>query len=81
MEPVLVYGKYTLLDKDNSSVYSYTREMNGRKILVLLNFKAHDATANTGLNLSKSKLLIDNYSGAASSETLKPYEAKVIELL
>jgi oligo-1,6-glucosidase len=36
---VLTYGKYALLDKDNPNVYAYTRTLNGKKILVLLNFK------------------------------------------
>ena len=80
-DPVVIYGKYTLLDIGNPSVYSYTRELNGRKILVLLNFKSQQATAHTGLSLSGSRILIGNYSSASSSETLKPYEAKVIQLL
>ena len=37
--PVLIYGKYALLDQDNPDVYAYTRELDGRKILVLLNFR------------------------------------------
>src|SRR5664279_922712 len=44
--PILVYGKYTLLDKDNANVYAYTRELNGRKLLILLNFKSKVATFN-----------------------------------
>ena len=43
--PVLIYGKYTLLDKDNPDVYAYTRELDGKKLLVLLNFKDHAANA------------------------------------
>ncbi len=65
--PTLVYGKYTLLDRDNPDVYAYTRELNGEKILVLLNFKAKEATANlSGFDLSKATLLIGNYPGEPS---------------
>ncbi len=78
--PVLIYGKYTLLDKDNAAVYAYTRELDGKKVLVLLNFTANNATIKTGIDLSKSKVLIDNYNAITASETLKPYEASVIEL-
>src|SRR5207344_1759379 len=35
----LVYGKYTLLDKTNPDVYAYSREMDGKKLLILLNFR------------------------------------------
>lgn len=75
----LVYGKYTLLDKNNPAVYAYTRELNGKKLLVLLNFTANNATANTGINLLKAKQLISNYS-TASNKVLRPYEAAVYEL-
>ena len=76
----LVYGKYTLLDKENPNVYTYTRELEGKKILVLLNFSAKKATAKIGMNLKNSKVLIDNYGKASKSATLRPYEALVLEL-
>ncbi|MFN8253247.1 MAG: alpha-glucosidase [Ferruginibacter sp.] len=78
--PVLVYGKYTLLDKDNDSVFAYTRELDGRKLLVLLNFKDKPATVNTGIDISKAKILINNYPAASAGGTLKPYEAVIYEL-
>ena len=77
---VLVYGKYTLLDKENPDTYAYTRELNGRKILVLLNFTSHPFNTNTGIDLSKALLLISNYKHASSTSTLQPYEASVYEL-
>lgn len=76
----LIYGKYTLLDKENPAVYAYTREWNGKKFLVLLNFTAKDAAVKTGIDVSKGKVLINNYATTSASETLKPYEATVIEL-
>ena len=73
----LVYGKYTLLDKNNPDVYIYTREMNGEIFLVLLNFKSIPATFHTGLNISQAKLLLDNYINPSKGSTLKPYEVAV----
>ncbi len=78
--PVLVYGKYTLLDKDNPDVFAYTREQEGKKFLVLLNFTSKNATAKTGIDLTKATVAINNYGATIASETLKPYEASVIEL-
>jgi oligo-1,6-glucosidase len=74
---VFTYGKYSLLDKDNPSVYAYTRELNGKKILVLLNFTTNPATVNTGMDLSKAELLIDNYGKGSPGNTLQPYESAV----
>ena len=77
---VLVYGKYTLLDKNNPNVYAYTREINGKKFLILLNFTSKVAAFNTGLNMSNAKLLLDNYSKPSNGNTLQPYEARCMEL-
>jgi oligo-1,6-glucosidase len=77
---VLVYGKYKLVDKDNPDVYAYTREGYGKKMLIVLNFKAHIATANTGFDLSRARLLLDNYPETLPADTLRPYEARVYEL-
>jgi oligo-1,6-glucosidase len=68
------------LDKENPNVYAYTRELNGKKILVLLNFTTSPATANTGMDLSRAELLIDNYGKGSSNNSLQPYEAAVYSL-
>jgi oligo-1,6-glucosidase len=77
---VLVYGKYTLLDKNNPDVYSYTRELNGRKILVSLNFKSRPAKTNTGIDIAKATVLAGNYADPSKNNILKAYEAVVYEI-
>ena len=78
--PVLIYGKYTLLDKSNPLVYAYTRELDGKKILVMLNFSAKKAIADPGIEFSKAKVLINNYPILPGPKELRPYEAVVYEL-
>jgi len=77
---VFVYGKYQLLDKDNPNVYAYTREMDGKKVIVLLNFTSKPASVNAGINIDNGRLLMDNYGKASSASTLRPYEAAVYQL-
>ncbi|MEP6616583.1 MAG: alpha-glucosidase [Ginsengibacter sp.] len=82
----LVYGKYMLLEKDNPNVYAYTRQGNGKKILVLLNFTTKTVQSNPGIPFRKSKLLLSNYGNErlknkGTTVALKPYEALVVELL
>jgi oligo-1,6-glucosidase len=77
---VLVYGKYTLLDKDNKDVYTYTREANGKKFLVVLNFTKNNSAFDTGFDISRAKVLINNYITATVSGTMRSYEAVVYEL-
>ncbi|MCU7548689.1 alpha-glucosidase [Chitinophagaceae bacterium LB-8] len=76
----LVYGKYTLLDKGNPAVYAYTREWEGMKLLVLLNFTNKTARTKTGLNLASSTVLLDNYSNPSKNGVLKPFEAIIYEV-
>jgi oligo-1,6-glucosidase len=77
---ILVYGKYTLLDKDNKDVYSYLREANGKKILVVLNFTKNNSAFNANADISKAKILISNYISAPVNTTMRPYETVVYEL-
>lgn len=82
--PVLVYGKYTLLDKDNQNVYCYTRELDGKKMLIALNFSENNATYEPGFSLEKAKIISNNYSELfvdnKNNTILRPYEAMIIEI-
>lgn len=81
---VLVYGKYTLLDKDNAQVYAYTREWHGKKMLIVLNFSEKTAQTNTLTNTMRVKPVLNNYKElpavTATGAGLKPYQAMVYEV-
>jgi len=83
---VLVYGKYQLLDKNNPQVYAYTREGEGGKMLILLNFSATEARTELNFPLGNAKLLLSNYPGETAPKNntstirLKPYEAIIFQL-
>ncbi|HVU98625.1 MAG TPA: alpha-glucosidase [Puia sp.] len=81
---VLVYGKYTLLDKDNTQVYAYTREWQGKKMLVLLNFSDKSAQTTALTNNIPVRLLLNNYTEGptltAAGAGLKPYQAVVYSM-
>ncbi len=82
--PVLVYGDYTLLDKDNPKVYAYTRVGNGKRMLIVLNFSSTAARTKTGLS-GKANVLLSNYANGATTIdpatiSLRPYEAVVYSL-
>ncbi len=83
---MLVYGKYTLLDKDNPNVYAYVREYQNEKMLIVLNFSSSNAKTNIGINISNAKVLLSNYKNDSANnidETtilLKPYESIIYKL-
>ena len=80
--PVLIYGKYTLLDRENSKVFAYTRELDGKKMLVLLNFTADNAAVNTGIDMKNAKIISSNYFNldSVNFSILRPYEALIVEI-
>ena len=80
----LVYGKYTLLDKNNPEIYAYTRGTGSDKILVLLNFSKNMVNWKVASQLKLSdKILINNYQQLkknASVVTLNAYQAVCVQL-
>ena len=79
-EPTLTYGKFTILDKENPSVFAYTRELNDKKFLILLNFSDKPAAFNIDVNLKNAKVLLGNYDNFNAKENLKPYQAIVLQV-
>lgn len=59
--PVLVYGRYTLLDPDHPQVYAYTRELGTEKWLVLLNFSTETIAYNVSGFSFDGDPLLNNY--------------------
>jgi oligo-1,6-glucosidase len=83
--PVLVYGAYTLLQPEHEEVYAYTRESDGKKLLVLLNFSEKESviTLEELGNIDHEHVVINNYDAAdieAASMRLKPYQAVIFSL-
>ncbi len=82
--PVLVYGKYTLLDAANAEVYAYTRELNGEKVLVLLSFSDKGGTFTLPAGMKLGDELIGNYkekvADANGTVQLKPWQAVIVKL-
>jgi len=78
---ILVYGRYTLLDKDNPKVYAYSRTWEGDTLLILLNFTQEISVADTGFDLGKAVPIIGNYAEPSKNGIMKPYEAAIYQLL
>lgn len=79
----LVYGKYTLLDKNNPNIYAYTREYQGEKWLILLNFTDKDASTILPFSTKKATLLLNNYTENPKKQAkilLKPYQAVIYKM-
>jgi oligo-1,6-glucosidase len=82
--PVLVHGKYELLDKENQQVYAYTRALDKKKVLVLLNFSKENSSFIVPIKTGKpGQVLINNLpeiNVSGNSFNLQPYQAVIINL-
>ncbi len=81
--PVLIYGKYEVLDIENSNIYSYTRELNGEKVLILLNFTKSISKTTLPENIALGEELINNLKSLKIEKNtieLQPYQACIVKL-
>ena len=81
--PVLVYGAYELLIPDHEQLYAFTREWEGNKMLVLLNFSQEKVTTPVPVKNGLDKLLLNNYESVFIKDgvvTLEPYQAVIYSL-
>ena len=81
--PVLVYGKYELLQKDHPTVYAFTRTLEEEKMLVLLNFSEENSTITLDEIGDLDQVVINNYPDFNTSEgsiTLLPYQAAIVKI-
>jgi oligo-1,6-glucosidase len=67
--PALVYGRYTILDRENPGVYAYIREDGQKKFLVLLNFKSAPGSfvLPSDIDLTRTKVVLSNYPEAGGA--------------
>lgn len=78
---IFVDGNYELIDKDNPDVFSYVRESDKEKLIVICSFADHTIEyKNPDLNNdASSKLLLSNYKNSpavlGNLKTLQPFEA------
>lgn len=81
----LIYGSFTELYHEHPSIYSYIRELDGERILVVTNFFDKEATFSLpeDIKYNEADLLLGNYSTEERdlrSLNLRPYEARIYKL-
>ncbi len=81
--PVLVEGRYALLQPEDPNVYAYTRALGGEVLLVVCNFTSCEQAFVLPAHVAfeTQELLIANYAVNASDSvracTLRPFEARM----
>ncbi len=84
--PLMVYGAYDLILADHEQIYAFTRTLEDKRLLVILNFSsdAPQFILPEEISFQKSELIISNYPVAAEENVrqfpLRPYEARVYQM-
>jgi glycosidase len=84
---ILVYGDFTVYDRDNPDIFIYTRTQGDNKDLVILNMSDKQMDYNLPADIKSDNwdFQIGNYSNTAiNSEgnvNLRPWEAAVFKLM
>src|SRR5699024_4048063 len=66
IHPIIVYGKYDLLNLDSEDIFAYTRSYEGEHLLVVNNFTKNELSYDVPeklMDYSSSSLMIGNYKG------------------
>lgn len=76
--PVLVDGKFTIIDMDHDQVFAYLRDDGKEKLLVVCNFYGNTLEYAVSEKAELKELLIGNYSEKdMQTDVLRPYEARI----
>ena len=76
---IIVYGHYDLLEPEDPDLFVYTRELDGKKLLVVCNFSEHEREYMPDEEFREAKVLIRNLDNDKYLDgILEPYEAYVI---
>lgn len=83
---LIVYGDYRLINRENPQIFSYIREFENEKLLVVCNFYKDEAVfiLPEDITYTNKELVISNYKNRENnikSFTLAPYEACVYKLV
>ena len=82
---IIVYGHYELLAPENPQVFAYTREYEGRKLLVICNLSSEKVSFEIPdfVSWTQADRLIGNYKyqELARKTELRPWEAEVWAIL
>ncbi|MCG7339698.1 alpha-glucosidase [Staphylococcus sp. ACRSN] len=76
------YGKFELVDKDNSNVFAYSRSLENKKVIVIGNLTNQISKIAIPTDISDYEVVLHNYKDKqVDFEQLRPYEACVIAVI
>ena len=77
---IYMYGQFDLIDAENENVFAYTRQLEGKTVVVAGNLTDKQSSLTLPFDIEEDAIKLHNYNSQLDSKSLKPFEAFVAEI-
>ncbi|MGJ5605005.1 glycoside hydrolase family 13 protein [Staphylococcus haemolyticus] len=77
---IYTYGQFDLIDAENENVFAYTRQLEGKTVVVAGNLTDKQSSLTLPFDIDENAIKLHNYNSQLDSKSLKPFEAFVAEI-
>ncbi|WP_210134793.1 alpha-glucosidase [Staphylococcus sp. GDX8P80P] len=77
---IYTYGQFDLIDADNENVFAYTRQLDGKTVVVAGNLTDKQSSLTLPFAIDDEAIKLHNYTSQLDVTALKPFEAFVAEI-
>lgn len=77
---IYMYGQFDLIDAENENVFAYTRQLEGKTVVVAGNLTDKQSSLTLPFDIEEDAIKLRNYNSQLDATSLKPFEAFVAEI-
>lgn len=77
---IYMYGQFDLIDAENENVFAYTRQLEGKTVVVAGNLTDKQSSLTLPFDIEEDAIKLHNYNSQLDATSLKPFEAFVAEI-
>ena len=77
---IYMYGQFDLIDAENENVFAYTRQLEGKTVVVAGNLTDKQISLSLPFDIEEDAIKLHNYNSQLDATSLKPFEAFVAEI-
>lgn len=77
---IYTYGQFDLIDAENENVFAYTRQLEGKTVVVASNLTDKQSSLTLPFDIDEDAIKLHNYNSQLDATSLKPFEAFVAEI-
>lgn len=77
---IYTYGQFDLIDAENENVFAYTRQLEGKTVVVAGNLTDKQSSLTLPFDIDEDAIKLHNYNSQLDVTSLKPFEAFVAEI-